>query len=104
MFGRIAAMVHDNTLAGSHSAAGSHSGRPIIERLMKGRELRVSNLADANGEPAVICETQGEMSQQSSEAAHGRDSMPQKLLQLVGCRDPKAGSDPWRRPLRNGGR
>jgi hypothetical protein len=40
------------------------------------------------------------MTLQNPEAAHGRDSMPQKLLQLVGCRERKAGLDPWRRPKR----
>jgi hypothetical protein len=57
-----------------------------------------------SGGPAPACETQGEMTQQSAEAAHGRDSLPQKLLQLVGCRERKAGPDPWRRPQRNGSR
>jgi hypothetical protein len=55
-----------------------------------------------DGEPAVICETQGAMSQQSSDAAHGHESVPQKLLQLVGYRDPNACSTSWQRLRRNG--
>jgi hypothetical protein len=41
------------------------------------------------------------MSQQSSDAAHGHESRPQMLLQLVGYRDPHAAYS-WHRPRRNG--
>jgi hypothetical protein len=50
----------------------------------------------------VVHETQGAMTQQCSDAAHGHESMPQKLPQLVGCRDPEARSASSRRPARNG--
>jgi hypothetical protein len=76
MMKRNAVVGHDNTQVGDYSPK-KKSGRP----------------APARG-------TQGEMTQQSAEAAHERDSMPQKLLQLVGCRERKAGPDPWRRPRR----
>ena len=36
------------------------------------------------------------MSQQCGDS--GNYSTPQKFVQLVGCRDPKAGSEPWVRP------
>jgi hypothetical protein len=87
---------------GKDTANGSPSGRPIIERLMTGTELRVSSQAAANGEPTIICETQGAMSQQSNEAAHGHESVPQKLPQLVGSRDPNACPAASHRPRRNG--
>ena len=76
--------------SGRDSPIANQSKRPIIERLITGTELRVSSQAAANGQPTVICETQGAMSQQSSEAAHGHESLPQKLPQLVGYRDPNA--------------
>lgn len=38
----------------------------------------------------------GAMSQQCGDS--GNYSMPQKLVQLVGFRDPKARSEPWVRP------
>ena len=87
---------------GNCTSTGKRSGRPIIERLTSGTELRVSNHAAANGEPAVICETQGAMTQQSSDAAHGYESVPQKLLQLVGYRDPNVCPASSHRPRRNG--
>jgi hypothetical protein len=38
----------------------------------------------------------GAMSQQNGNSGRGNESTPQKLVQLVGCRDPKA--RPWVRP------
>jgi hypothetical protein len=105
---RIAVVGKDNTRVngdgptGRKSPTGCESRRPIIERLMSGTELRVSSQAAPGGEPAILCETQGAMSQQSSDAAHGHESVPQKLLQLVGYRDPNTGPDSWHRPRRNG--
>ena len=87
-----------------NARVGNESRRPIIERLTSGTELRVSDHVAANGEPAIICETQGAMSQQCSDAAHGHESVPQKLLQLVGYRDPNACRASWHRPRRNGTR
>ena len=40
----------------------------------------------------------GAMSQQGSFSFHGNESAPQKLVQLVGCRDPRAAAEPWVRP------
>jgi hypothetical protein len=99
---RIAAVVNDDTRVSNISPGGNESRRPIIERLISGTELRVSDQTAPNGEPAVICETQGAMSQQSSDAAHGHESVPQKLPQLVGYRDPNACSASWQRQRRNG--
>lgn len=90
---------------GNYNArVGNESRRPIIEPSMSGTELRVSNPAARNRKPAIMCGTQGAMSQQSSDAAHGHESVPQKLLQLVGYRDPNARPDSWHRPSRNGTR
>ena len=40
----------------------------------------------------------GAMSQQGSFSFHGNEAAPQKLVQLVGCRNPEAVADPWIRP------
>jgi len=99
-------VANDDTPVGSHSPAAHQSEPPIIERLTTGTELRLSRHADLSGKPAILCETQGAMSLQKSEAAHGRDSTPQQFLRLVGCCDPKARSsqtDSWRRLQRIGG-
>jgi hypothetical protein len=40
----------------------------------------------------------GAMSQQGSFSFHGNQSAPQKLVQLVGCRDPKVAAEPGVRP------
>jgi hypothetical protein len=98
---------NDDTPVATHRLFSQGSGAPAAERLMTGAEARVSRRPDAAGKPAALCETQGAMSLQSREAAHDRDGVPQKLLQLVGYRDPNAGlnvaADPWRRPQWNGG-
>ena len=38
------------------------------------------------------------MSQQRGDSSRGNQSAPQKFVQLVGCRDPKARPEPWVRP------
>jgi hypothetical protein len=38
------------------------------------------------------------MSQQHGDSGRGNESVPQKFVQLVGCRDPKAKVEPWVRP------
>ena len=40
----------------------------------------------------------GAMSQQRGDSGRGNYSVPQELLQLVGCRDLKARPEPWVRP------
>jgi hypothetical protein len=97
-----AAVGNDSAGVGNDTPTCSESRRPIIERSMSGTELRVSNQATPDGEPIVICETQGAMSQQCSDAAHVNESVPQKLLQLVGYRDPNACPASWHPPRRTG--
>jgi hypothetical protein len=59
-------------------------GQPIVGR---------SGSADGKNAPPQMS---GAMSQQRGDS--GNQSAPQKLVQLVGCRDPKAKSAPWIRP------
>ena len=40
----------------------------------------------------------GAMSEQSADSGRGNEQVPQKLVQLVGYRDPSARPDPWIRP------
>ena len=40
----------------------------------------------------------GAMSEQSADSGRGNEQVPQKLVHLVGYRDPNAGLDPWIRP------
>jgi hypothetical protein len=40
----------------------------------------------------------GAMAQQSCDSGRGNQSAPQKFVQLVGYRDPKAPLEPWVRP------
>lgn len=94
-------MGHDDTTAYNGSPTGNGFRRPLIKRLTDGTELRLNDRTAPNGKPAVICETQGAMSQQSSEAAHSHESVPQQLLHLVGYRDPRACPAARHRPHRS---
>jgi hypothetical protein len=40
----------------------------------------------------------GAMSLQGGDSGRGNESVPQKLVHLVGCRDPKVRPEPWGRP------
>ena len=40
----------------------------------------------------------GAMSLQRGDSGRGNESVPQKLVHLVGCRDPKVRPEPWDRP------
>jgi hypothetical protein len=62
-------------------AAADAASRPRIDRALQKKET------------VRIC---GAMSQQRGDSGH--DSAPQKFVQLVGYRDPKARPEPWVRP------
>jgi hypothetical protein len=83
-----------NTDVGSKTRA---SGQPIIECLASSGfpDLRIDNSDRFKQEGARKC---GAMSEQSSDSGRGNEQVPQKLVQLVGYRDPNAGPDPWIRP------
>ena len=72
------------------------AGQPIVESLVVtdgSPKLRIdqSNLSKTG----TIC---GAMSQQRGDSGRGNESAPQKFVQLVGYRDPKARPEPWVRP------
>ena len=69
-------------------------GQPIVEHLAgSSSELRIDKQNPPKTERVRIC---GAMSQQRGDS--GNESAPQKFVQLVGCRDPKARLEPWVRP------
>ena len=72
-------------------------GRPRAE-LLAGPDAFPKLRIDGDGSlrPARVC---GVMSQQYGDSNRGNESAPQKLVQLVGCREPKTRSEPWVRPL-----
>ena len=57
------------------------------------RELLIAPSDSLKSERLGIC---GAMSQQRGDS--GNVSAPQKLVHLVGCRDPKTRPEPWVRP------
>ena len=79
-----------------NQTASRNPSQPIAERL-----------AGVNGssEPPIdkplqtgtisIC---GAMSLHGGDSGRGNEQVPQKLVHLVGYRDPNAGPDPWIRP------
>jgi hypothetical protein len=74
------------------------TGRPIVERLADSGgfpELRIDNQSSPKWEAPRKC---GAMSEQSADSGRGNEQVPQKLVQLVGYRDPNARPEPWVRP------
>src|ERR1700758_2632786 len=71
-------------------------GQPIVGR--SGRADSASDLRGVAQNPPkpVPPKVSGAMSQQRCDSGH--ESAPQKFVQLVGCRDPKARQAPWVRP------
>ena len=58
----------------------------------------VENPAGTNRLTKARPQVCGAMAQQGGDFGRGNQSAPQKLLQLVGYRDPKARTEPWVRP------
>jgi hypothetical protein len=73
------------------------SGQPIVERLANSGfpDLRIDNQNRLKWEAAGKC---GAMSEQSADSGRGNEQVPQKLVHLVGYRDPNVRLDRWVRP------
>jgi hypothetical protein len=70
------------------------AGQPIVQMSGGGSsEKRIDQQMQA-AQPQNC----GAMSQQGSFSFHGNQAAPQKLVQLVGCRDPEVGAEPGIRP------
>ena len=92
---RVAVVGNGITDVGNQTASRNPS-QPIAERLAG---------VDGPSEPPIdkplqpgtisIC---GAMSLQGGDSGRGNESVPQKLVHLVGCRDPKVRPEPWGRP------
>jgi hypothetical protein len=91
----IAVVGNGNTDVGSKTPTRV-SGQPIIERLASDfPDLRIGHQNGLKREGARKC---GAMSEQSADSGRGNEQVPQKLVHLVGYRDPNARPDPWIRP------
>ena len=76
-------------------------GPPVVERLAGSNnapELRIDKPNPLKTERPKIC---GAMLQQCGDSGRGNESVPQKFVQLVGCRDPNVRPEPWVRPRAN---
>ena len=71
-------------------------GRPVAERLSRTDGAPERRIEASNPLRIKRPGNCGAMSQQRGDS--GNYSTPQKFVQLVGCRDPKASSGPWVRP------
>ena len=89
-------MGNGNTVVGSKTPTRV-SGLPILERFKSGGfpDLRIDHQDGLKRERARKC---GAMSEQSADSGRGNEQVSQKLVHLVGYRDPNAGPDPWIRP------
>ena len=67
------------------------TGQPTVERLFGSNGLPELRIDQQNSSPADVRDICGAMAQQSGDSGRGNQSAPQKLLHLVGCREPKAG-------------
>jgi hypothetical protein len=87
-----------NIEVGSKTPA-RESGHPSLEHLASSGdfpELRIDHENPVKRERAGKCAA---MSEQSADSGRGNEQVPQKLVHLVGCRDPNARPNPWIRPL-----
>jgi hypothetical protein len=98
---RILVVGNGNIDVGNKTAT-REPGQPIIERLARSDGASVPRIDQQSplqnplkAERPKIC---GAMSQQRGDSGRGNDSAPQKFVQLVGCRDPNARTEPWVRP------
>jgi hypothetical protein len=92
---RIAVVGNDNLGVGSLPPTRK-TGQPNVE------QMKASGSSDAGSKQMQAEQPRncGAMSQQGSFSYHGNVSVPQKLVHLVGCRDPKVRAEPWTRPAR----
>ena len=70
------------------------AGQPIVQMSGGGSSEKRIDLQMQASQPQNC----GAMSQQGSFSFHGNQAAPQKLVRLVGCRDPEVVAEPWIRP------
>jgi len=69
--------------------------RPMVERLVASSESRSEQPKPLTKARPRISSA---MAQQCGDSGRGNQSAPQKLVQLVGCRETNARPKPWVRP------
>jgi hypothetical protein len=84
---------HDNIDVGNNPTRKRKPGQPIADRMNGNAPIDGEN-PQTTARPRIC----GAMSQQYGDSNRGNEQAPQKLVQLVGWRDPKARSEPWVRP------
>jgi len=71
-------------------------GQPTLEPLTRSNSASEPRIDKPLQTGTIsIC---GAMSLQGGQSGRGNESVPQKLVQLVGCRDPNVRTEPWVRP------
>jgi hypothetical protein len=70
------------------------TGKPIVEQMQGSGSSGAGTVKQMQAGQPTNC---GAMSQQGSFSYHGNVSLPQQLLHLVGCRDPRVRSEPQAR-------
>jgi hypothetical protein len=88
---------HDNIDVGNNPTR--KPDQPVVQRSAESNGSTDARIERQNPKRTErpVC---GAMSQQyGGDSNRGNESAPQKLVQLVGCREPKARSEPWVRPL-----
>ena len=79
-----------------NKTAARNPGQPMLERLARTDGAAERRIEAPNTLRMKRSVNSRAMSQQCGDS--GNYSTPQKFVRLVGCRDPKAGSEPWVRP------
>ena len=88
------AVMADGELVVNNNTPARKSRPPTFASPPANYSAREPRIERPKTEPRDIC---GAMSQQRYN--NGPESAPQKLVQLVGCRHPKARTEPWVRPV-----
>ena len=76
------------------------TGQPTVERLADSGGLPDLRMDPKNPLKQEVLRKCGAMSEQSADSGRGNEQVPQKLVHLVGYRDPNARPEPWVRPRR----
>jgi hypothetical protein len=90
------AVVGNGIIDVGNQTLSRNPGQPIggpLARSNSASELRIDKPLQTG--TISIC---GAMSLQGGDSGRGNESVPQKLVHLVGCRDPNARTEPWVRP------
>jgi hypothetical protein len=91
---RISAVGSDNVDVANHISTSSERS----DERRSGSRVTQQQMSDQSALKSKKTGAHGAMSQQSSDSGRGTQSTPQKLVQLVGYRDPKSCGESWVSP------